>query len=174
MRNHTCPRYVLFRRAPNVALFALLSCAAAALAAEAPLPASASPPIQAPQAILGPGDTVRVVVLENPELTTEARLSVQGTVGLPLIGEVSVGNRSTTDAATLISDSYRRGRYLRDPHVSVSLIETRSQRVLVLGHVIKPGQYPLDGSSVWKCGSSAMQGLQNVAQKLIMVGSLES
>ena len=90
---------------------------------------------------------MRVVVLENPELTTEARLSVQGTVALPLIGEVSVGNRSTADAANIISDSYRKGRYLRDPHVSVSLIETRSQRVLVLGHVIKPGQYPLDGSS---------------------------
>jgi polysaccharide export outer membrane protein len=127
-----------------------LSCAGAAFAAETQppqLPQANPTSTQIPQAMLGPGDTVRVVVLENPELTTEARLSVQGTVGLPLIGEVSVGNRSTTDAANVISDSYRKGRYLRDPHVSVSLIETRSQRVLVLGHVIKPGQYPLDGSS---------------------------
>jgi len=128
--------------------FIALCCAGPAISADnQPPPPAAAAPAQLPQAILGPGDMVRVVVLENPELTTEARLSVQGTVGLPLIGEVAVGNRSTTDAANLISDSYRKGRYLRDPHVSVSLIETRSQRVLVLGHVIKPGQYPLDGSS---------------------------
>jgi polysaccharide export outer membrane protein len=150
MPNHTSHRFVSSFRAWTLLLIAL-PCAGPAICADAPppLPQPASAPQNAPppQAILGPGDTVRVVVLENPELTTEARLSVQGTVALPLIGEVSVGNRSTADAANIISDSYRKGRYLRDPHVSVSLIETRSQRVLVLGHVIKPGQYPLDGSS---------------------------
>jgi polysaccharide export outer membrane protein len=144
-------------RSTGAAVIALLSCVGSATAADvkaptlapaqAQAPALPPPPVQSAQAILGPGDTVRVVVLENPELTTEARLSVQGTVGLPLIGEVSVGNRSTIDAANVITESYRKGRYLRDPHVSVSLIETRSQRVLVLGHVVKPGQYALDGSS---------------------------
>jgi polysaccharide export outer membrane protein len=150
MPNHTSIRSLASFRAWALVVLAL-PCVGPAICADAPppLPQATQAPQNAPppQAILGPGDTVRVVVLENPELTTEARLSVQGTVGLPLIGEVSVGNRSTTEAANLISDSYRKGRYLRDPHVSVSLIETRSQRVLVLGHVIKPGQYPLDGSS---------------------------
>jgi len=155
------PHRSFFLRAAcgNVATFALtamLACVKTAAAADAQIPpqipapaAPTAPPSgQAlPPVLLGPGDMVRVVVLENPELTAETRLSVQGTVGLPLLGEVSIGNRSTVDAANVISDGYRKGRYLRDPHVSVTLVETRSQRVLVLGHVVKPGQYPLDGSS---------------------------
>jgi polysaccharide export outer membrane protein len=36
---------------------------------------------------LGPGDTVRITVFQNPDLTTEARVSERGTIVFPLIGE---------------------------------------------------------------------------------------
>jgi polysaccharide export outer membrane protein len=39
------------------------------------------------------------------------------------------------------------GGFLRDPQVSILVLEYRSQQVAVLGHVVKPGQYSLQSSS---------------------------
>jgi len=101
----------------------------------------------AAEPLLGPGDTVRVMVVENPELTTEGRLSLDGTLGLPLLGEVTIGGHTPADASRLIAAQLRDSKMLRDPHVSVSIVEARSRRVQVLGHVAKPGQYALDGTN---------------------------
>jgi len=101
----------------------------------------------AAEPVLGPGDTVRVMVVESPELTTEGHLSLDGTLGLPLLGEVAIGGHTPADAAKLIGTRLRDNKLLRDPHVSVSLVEAHSRRVQVLGHVAKPGQYPLDGTN---------------------------
>ena len=37
---------------------------------------------------LGEGDSVRITVFQNPDLTTETRISSRGTITFPLIGEV--------------------------------------------------------------------------------------
>jgi polysaccharide biosynthesis/export protein len=137
---------------------ALLACALAGVgnAAQPATPRAAPPAVQpaappaAPSAIepvLGPGDTVRVIVAENPDLTTEGRLSQRGSLGMPLLGEVALTGRTLTKAAEFIASELLRNRYVRNPHVSVSLIEARSQRVQILGHVAKPGQYALDGTN---------------------------
>jgi polysaccharide export outer membrane protein len=96
---------------------------------------------------LGAGDTVRVVVAENPDLTTEARLSLRGTLAMPLLGEINLAGRTPASAGEAIAAELRKNRYLRDPQVSVMLVEAHSQRVQVLGHVAKPGQYALDGTN---------------------------
>src|SRR6266581_1120287 len=36
---------------------------------------------------LGEGDSVRITVFQNPDLTTETRISERGTITFPLIGE---------------------------------------------------------------------------------------
>jgi polysaccharide export outer membrane protein len=97
------------------------------------------------ESALGPGDTVRIVVAEDPDLTTEARISADGKLGLPLLGEVAVGSHTPGEVARLIADGLTKGRFLRDPHVSVALVDPRSRHVLVLGHVARPGLYPLGG-----------------------------
>jgi polysaccharide biosynthesis/export protein len=134
---------------------ALLACALTGVAgaAQPAAPRAAVPAAQpaAPPAavepVLGPGDTVRVIVAENPDLTTEGRLSQRGSLGMPLLGEVALTGRTLTKAAEYIASELLRNRYVRNPHVSVSLIEARSQRVQILGHVAKPGQYALDGTN---------------------------
>ena len=79
----------------------------------------------ASEPVLGPGDTVRVTVFDDPTLNTEARVSLQGTVGFPLLGEVAIGNRTALEAARIIADRLKQGRFLNDPRVSVTLLETR-------------------------------------------------
>jgi polysaccharide export outer membrane protein len=123
----------------------LLTCAlmtsgvAATTAAPAPTP-------PAPE-LLGDGDSVRVTVFQNPDLTTEARVSERGTITFPLIGEVVVGGLTAEGAAARIADRLTRGKFVIRPQVSVTVQQVRSRQVSVLGEVGKPGRYALDDVS---------------------------
>src|SRR6185503_7480418 len=93
---------------------------------------------------LGPGDTVRVTVFQNPDLTTEATISDAGTLAFPLLGEVKLAERTPIEAGRFIADRLRQRQLVLDPQVSVTLVESRSRQVAVLGQVAKPGHYTLD------------------------------
>jgi polysaccharide export outer membrane protein len=100
-----------------------------------------------PREALGAGDSIRVTVFQNPDLTTETRVSERGTIVFPLIGEVALGGYSPTDAGGRIAEELRRGKFLKNPQVNVSLVQLRSRQVSVLGQVARPGRYPLDDTS---------------------------
>lgn len=101
----------------------------------------------APREKLGVGDTIRITVFQNPDLTTEARVSEQGTIVFPLIGEVAVGGQTPIGAGTLIVAQLKRGNFIKDPQVNVSVMQIRSRQVSVLGNVARPGRYALDDST---------------------------
>ncbi|HZF14566.1 MAG TPA: polysaccharide export protein EpsE [Steroidobacteraceae bacterium] len=108
---------------------------------------SAAPCLSDVHESLGAGDTIRVTVFQNPDLTTEARLSDQGTIMLPLVGEIVLANTTTTTASARIAERLTHGKFLVNPQVSVSILEVRSRQVSVLGQVVRPGRYALDGTS---------------------------
>jgi polysaccharide export outer membrane protein len=93
---------------------------------------------------LGTGDTIRVTVFQNPDLTTEARISEGGTIMFPLVGEVPVAGETPAGAASRIADRLKKGRFMKNPQVSVGVVTMRSRQVSVLGQVVRPGRYPLD------------------------------
>jgi len=97
--------------------------------------------------ILGAGDSLRITVFQNPDLTTETRISEQGTILFPLIGEVTLGGRTPTGAATRIASQLKQRDFLKNPQVSVTVIQVRSRQVSVLGLVARPGRYALDDTS---------------------------
>ena len=96
---------------------------------------------------LGIGDAIRVTVFQQPDLTTEARISERGSIALPLIGEVKVAGQSQSEAAGHIAGKLKDGQFLKNPQVSVVLTTVRSRQVSVLGAVARPGRYPLDDTS---------------------------
>lgn len=93
---------------------------------------------------LGPGDSIRISVFGNPDLTTEARVGARGTVRMPLVGDVDVGGVGPTEAATRIANRLQRGQFLKDPQVTVNVLQVRSRQVSVLGEVLHPGRYVLE------------------------------
>jgi len=97
--------------------------------------------------ILGAGDTLRITVFQNPDLTTEARISEQGTILFPLIGEVALGGQTPTASAARIASQLKQGDFLKNPQVSVTVVQVRSRQVSVLGLVARPGRYALDDTS---------------------------
>jgi polysaccharide biosynthesis/export protein len=96
---------------------------------------------------LGVGDAVRVTVFQQPDLTTEARIAENGSITLPLVGEVKVAGHTTAAAGTQIAEALKRGKFLNNPQVTVALTTLRSRQVSVLGQVARPGRYPLDETS---------------------------
>jgi polysaccharide biosynthesis/export protein len=96
---------------------------------------------------LGPGDTIRVTVFQNPDLTTETRISERGTIVFPLIGEVALSGQTPAAAGVRIAEQLKTRNLMKDPQVSVTVLQVRSRQVSVLGNVVRPGRYALDDTT---------------------------
>jgi polysaccharide biosynthesis/export protein len=107
---------------------------------------------------LGAGDLIRITVFQNPELTTEARITESGTVTFPLLGEVQVGGLSTVAASGRIAQRLKNGGFVLQPQVSVNVVQFRSVQVSVLGHVARPGRFPIEDKNYKVSDLLAMAG----------------
>jgi polysaccharide biosynthesis/export protein len=96
---------------------------------------------------LGVGDTVRVTVFQQADLTGDSRISERGTISMPLIGDVKIGGLTQAEAGKHIAAELKKGKYLNNPQVTVALATLRSRQVSVLGQVARPGRVALDDSA---------------------------
>ncbi len=94
--------------------------------------------------LLGPGDVVRISVFQNADLLLETRVSENGSITYPLVGNVPVGGLTLSAAEQRIAKRLRDGGYVLQPQVSILLLQIRGSQVSVLGQVNRPGRYPLD------------------------------
>jgi len=93
---------------------------------------------------LGAGDSVTVEVYGQPDLTSTVYVAENGTISLPLVGEVQVAGLSSVEAAARVEKALKDGQFLVDPHVTILVTQSKSQRVSVLGEVKAPGRYPIE------------------------------
>ncbi len=93
---------------------------------------------------LGPGDSIGVLVFQNPDLSLDARVSESGVISFPLIGAVQLGGLTLPEAEKKIADGLRAGGYVRQPQVNIVLRQVRGNQVAVLGQVNRPGRFPLE------------------------------
>lgn len=93
---------------------------------------------------LGPGDVLRIQVFQNPDLTTETRVSENGYITYPLIGSIDVGGLDIAAAEKKIADALKSGGFIRQPQVNIVLLQMRGNQVSVFGQVNRPGRFPLD------------------------------
>jgi polysaccharide export outer membrane protein len=110
--------------------------------AQAPAPAAAAQVAQ--DYPLAAGDTIRIQVFQNPDLTIETRVGEGGTITYPLIGAVTVGGLSVAAAEKRIADALQKGGFLQKPQVTIALLQVRGNQISVLGQVARPGRFPLE------------------------------
>lgn len=96
---------------------------------------------------LGVGDSVNIQVYGQADMTTTVDVSDDGTVRVPLVGQVAVAGMSPSEASQKIEAALKDRKYLVDPHVTVTVVLSRSQRVSVSGQVGKPGVYPIESNT---------------------------
>jgi polysaccharide export outer membrane protein len=123
-----------------------------AAAGPAPIPAPAAVPAApgtapSPLTPLGAGDSVTLHVFGQPDMDTVLGVADDGTIRIPLAGNVQVGGLSAESAARRVEKAFKDGGFFVDPHVTLTVTQSLSQRVSVLGEVKTPGRYPVDAKT---------------------------
>ena len=93
---------------------------------------------------LGAGDTMRVTVFKNPDLTTDVRVSESGVISFPLLGSVALGGLTIAAAEKKIASMLMEQKFVQQPQVNIVMSQVRGNQVSVLGQVNRPGRYPLE------------------------------
>ncbi|MBU6298435.1 MAG: polysaccharide export protein [Alphaproteobacteria bacterium] len=88
---------------------------------------------------LGTGDTVRVTVFGEADLSGEFQIDSTGYVQLPLVGRVAAAGLTTYALESHIATALTGGGYLLNPRVSVEV--TTYRPFYIIGEVNKPGEY---------------------------------
>lgn len=136
------------RRAARLLLLVLLA---------STLPALAQVPVLADYT-LAPGDTIRIQVYQNPDLTLETRISDSGNISYPLIGTLEIGRLSPVAAEKRIAKALESGGFIQKPQVTVTLVQMRGHQISVLGQVARPGRYPLETTNTRLSDMLALAG----------------
>lgn len=111
---------------------------------QAQTPPAASTAPAANEYKIGSGDVVRISVYQNPDLTLETRITEAGIVTYPLLGTIRLGGLGVTAAEKLIGDGLRNGNFVKQPQVTIVVLQVRGNQASVLGQVNRPGRFPIE------------------------------
>lgn len=100
--------------------------------------------VHAQEYTIGEGDVLNINVYENKDLSTTVRVSSDGTIRVPLLGEIQVEGLTVSKVSAKIERLFADG-YLVAPQVDVFISEHRSKKAVILGQIRSPGQYELRG-----------------------------
>lgn len=119
-------------------------------ASQQALPASFQSSDQPYQYRVAPQDVLLVTVWNRPELNNPSNTSnelsgrvinADGTVYYPFVGSFKAGGKTVQEVRNLLTTGLT--RVIKLPQVDVSVLQYRSQRVLVSGEVRTPGLVPI-------------------------------
>ena len=108
--------------------------------------------------VVGEGDVLRITVYDHDDLTTLARVSGDGVIAFPLIGQIDVKGLTLAQISQKISALLSDG-YIVNPQVNIFIQEFRSKKAFVMGEVAKPGIYVLPGQTTFLSVLSEAGGL---------------
>lgn len=150
LRSLTAAAALMLVAAPAHAQLAQASAPAGASSAK---PAPVTPqtaPTPAPIVVvdanftLGVGDSVNVGLVGRTDFNTASQVSSEGTIFLPLVGQVKALGLTTADLSKQIEASLKKGGFFADPVVHIEVTGVASRYATILGDVSSPGLLPLD------------------------------
>ncbi len=94
--------------------------------------------------VLGPDDSIQIIVYGQPEAGISTRIKADGTIVMPLIGTVKAEGLTNVGLAKLVGSKLTDGGYLKSPVVNVEIASYVSRSVNVAGKVANPAIVPLD------------------------------
>ena len=93
---------------------------------------------------VGVGDRLTITVYEHLDLSLTVRVSGDGCIKIPFLGNVLVSGLTAVEIAKKLSAEYVKQEYLVNPQITVFIDEYKSRKASILGEVSKPGRYELD------------------------------
>lgn len=96
--------------------------------------------------IIGAEDVLQIKVWGNEDLSREVEVSKEGAFTFPLIDKVYAAGLSIFELEKVIKEKLSEG-FLVKPQVTVTVTKYKSQKVILLGEVKKPGSYVIKGKT---------------------------
>lgn len=102
----------------------------------------ANRPVMDDSYVIGPLDTLSVVVWREEGLTDKGALvRPDGMITLPLVGDIKASGKTPMQLAKEITEQLK--KFVQDPSVTVSLDQMNSKKVFLMGEVAKEGPITL-------------------------------
>lgn len=111
-----------------------------------------------------PGDKLEVRVYGEDELGGQFQVQDDGTVNFPLVGRIALEGLTQAEAADAIEAALGDG-YLKNPNVTVVVLERQNLEISVLGQVEEPGSLPFVDKLTLVQAISEAGGLTPLAAK---------
>lgn len=96
--------------------------------------------------VIGTGDEIMIEIYGDSEASYQLRVSPEGNINIPYVGVVSVAGASIEAATSRIKSklsSIYSGLSNGGTHVSITLSNIRSIKVILSGEIVQPGTYTL-------------------------------
>jgi len=114
--------------------------------------------------LMGPLDTIQVDVFNVPELSREMQIDASGRISMPLVGTIEARGKTASELAEAIEGTLR-GRYVRNPEVTVNIRSSVSQVVTIDGQVVEPGLYPVTNQMTLLRAIASAKGMSEFARQ---------
>ena len=95
--------------------------------------------------MIGADDVLAINVWKEPDVSRSVPVRSDGKISLPLVGELTAGGQTPLQLEQEITR--RLANYISEPEVTVIVQDSKSQRINILGMVVRPGTYMLTGSA---------------------------
>ena len=139
----TCARFVPLLRWTTLGLLCFVLAGCAAFSSEKFPPAPGSAQTAGYNYIVGPGDTLNIIVWRNPELSMTVPVRPDGKLTTPLVDELVVQGKTSVEIARDVEKTL--SKFVRDPVVTVivtSFVGPYSEQIRVVGAAAKPQFLP--------------------------------
>lgn len=94
--------------------------------------------------VLGAGDVIGINVWENSNLNTEATIRPDGTITMPLIGDIKAAGETPTTLKARIKTQLQNYVKVQGTEITVAVKAWKSYRFTIQGEVGRPGVYSSD------------------------------
>jgi polysaccharide export outer membrane protein len=117
---------------------------------------------------LGPSDQIMIHAPDAEELNDKTfRIEDDGTVTLPLVGVVKVGGSTVAQVEDDLKNRLK--TYVKNPLITITMVQFRSAPVFFVGQFQRPGIYSLQGRHTLVEMMQSVGGLQPTAGRRIKV-----
>lgn len=114
--------------------------------------------------LVGPLDTIQVDVFNVPDLSREMQVDASGRISMPLVGTIDARGKTAAELAQAVETALR-GRYIRNPDVTVNIKSSVSQVVTIDGQVVEPGLYPVTNQMTLIRAVASAKGFSEFARQ---------
>ncbi len=95
--------------------------------------------------VIGANDVLAINVWKEPDISRSVPVRSDGKISLPLVGELTASGQTPLQLEQEITK--RLQNYISEPEVTVIVTDSKSQKVNILGMVVRPGAYLLTSST---------------------------